>query len=173
MVWQRCVQTIKASLIKTMGEGEDVDLALLTYKTTLLSHRLPSPAKLLNSRKYKTLLPTHIVPTRLQENYRQIMDQGKQIQAQLYNRSTRVQLVVQLDPDKNIWTPAEIIQCPANEGRSYGLKTIHGGVYTRNRRFIKPDLTAAELPEPKPISRPRVTRPTRTIRKPDRLIESK
>ena len=55
------------------------------------------------------------------------MDQGKQVQAQLYDRNTRVlprlkqsqKVVVQLDPDKNIWTPAEIIQCPANEGRSY------------------------------------------------------
>ena len=178
---ERCVQTMKASLIKTMEEGEDVDLALLTYKTTPLSHRLPSPAELLNSRKYKTLLPTHIVPTRLQECYRQIMDQGKQIQAQLYNRNTRVLLrleqsqkvVVQLDPDKNIRTLAEIIQCPTYDGRSYSLKTIHGGVYTRNRRFIKPDLTAAEAPVLKPISEPNMTRPARAIRKPYRLIESK
>ena len=43
-----CVQTMKASLIKTIEEGEDMDLALLTYKTTPLSHRLPSPAELLN-----------------------------------------------------------------------------------------------------------------------------
>ena len=71
---ERCVQTMKASLIKTMEEGEDMDLALLTYKTTLLSHRQPSPAELLNSRKYKTLLPTHVVPTSLQESYRRIMD---------------------------------------------------------------------------------------------------
>ena len=107
---------MKASLIKTIKEGEDVDLALLTYKTTPLSHRLPSPAELLNSRKYKTLLPTCIVPTRLQESYRQIMDQGKQVQAQLYNRNTRVlprleqsqKVVVQLDPDKNIWTPERL-----------------------------------------------------------------
>ena len=35
-----CVQTMKASLIKTIEEGEDVDLALLTYKTTPLNHRL-------------------------------------------------------------------------------------------------------------------------------------
>ena len=63
---EHCVQTMKASLIKTIEEGEDVDLALLTYKTTPLNHRLPSPAELLNSRQYKTLLPTHLVPTRLQ-----------------------------------------------------------------------------------------------------------
>ena len=50
---ERCVQTMKASLIKTMEEGEDMDLALLTYKTTPPSHSLPSPAELLNSRKYK------------------------------------------------------------------------------------------------------------------------
>ena len=76
---EQCVQTMKASLIKTIEEGEDVDLALLTYRTTPLNHRLPSPAELLNSRKYKILLPTRVVPTRLQESYRQIMDQGKQI----------------------------------------------------------------------------------------------
>ena len=81
-------------------------------------------------------------------------------------------VIVQLDPDKNIWTP-EIIQCPTNEGRSYSLKTIHGGIYTRNRRFIKLDLTEAELPEPKSESGPRMARPTRTIRKLERLIESK
>ena len=98
---------MKASLTKAIEEGEDVDLALLTYKTTPLSHRLSSPVELLNSRKYKTLLAT-CVPTRLQESYRQIMDQGKQIQAQLYNRNTRMLLrlkqsqnvVVQIEPDK-------------------------------------------------------------------------
>ena len=87
---ERCVQTMKASLIKTMEEGEDVDLALLTNKATSLSHRLPSPAELLNSRKYKTLLPTWIVPTRLQESYRQIMEQGKQ--------GTELRLATQSDP---------------------------------------------------------------------------
>ena len=84
---EHCVQTMKASLIKIIEEGEDMDLALLTYKTTPLNHRLPLPAELLNSRKYKALLPTHIIPTRLQETYRQIMDQGKQVQAQLYNKT--------------------------------------------------------------------------------------
>ena len=86
---ERCVQTMKASLIKTMEEGEDMNLALLTYKTTPLSHRLPSPAELLNSRKYKTLLPTWIVPTRLQESYRQIIDQGNQIQEHQSAAKTR------------------------------------------------------------------------------------
>ena len=106
------------------------------------------------------------------------MDQGKQVQAQLYNKNTRVlprleqsqKVVVQLDPSKTL---AEIIQCPTPVGRSHSLKTIHGGVYTRNRRFIKLDLTAMEAPVQQPIREPNVTRPTRTIQKPDRLIEPK
>ena len=175
------VQTMKASLIKTIEEGEDVDLALLTYKTMPLNHRLPSPAELLNSRKYKTLLPTHIVPTRLQQTCRRIMDEGKQVQAQQYNRGARVLLglkqsqkvMVQLDPGKNVWTPAQIVQCPVGEGRSYSLKTIHRRLYTRNRRFIKPDLTEVVPPEPEPRPRPLPPRPTRTIKRPDRLIKSK
>ena len=69
------------------------------------------------------------------------MDEGKQVQAQQYNRGARVlprleqsqKVVVQLDPDKNVWTPVQILQCPVGEGRLYSLKTIHGGIYTRNR----------------------------------------
>ena len=109
------------------------------------------------------------------------MDQGKQVQAQLYNKNTRVlprlmqsqKVVVQIDPTKNIWTPAEIMQCPTQEGRSYSLKTVHSGVHTRNRRFIKPDYTNPDAPQPKPNNELRATRPTRTIKKPDRHIESK
>ena len=109
------------------------------------------------------------------------MDEGKQRQAQQYNRGAWVlprleqsqKVVVQLDPDKNVWTPAQILQFPVGEGRSYSLKTIHGGIYTRNRRFIKPDLTEAAPPEPEPRLRPLPPRPSRTIKRPDRLIKSK
>ena len=160
---ERYVQTMKAPLLKTLESQSTI--------TT----------KLLNSRKYKNLLPTWIVPTRLQESYRQIMNKDKQRQAQLYNKNTRVlprleqsqKVMVQLDPDKNIITPAEIIQCPVQDSRSYSLKTIHSGVYTRNRRFIKPDQTEPVTPTPQPNTEQRVTRPTRVIKKPDRLIESK
>ena len=99
------------------------------------------------------------------------------MQAQLYNKNTLLRLeqsqkvTVQFDPDKNIWALAEIVQCPTNDSRSYSPKTIHNGVYTRNRLFIKPDLTVTAALPPKPISEQRVTRPTRTIWKPDRLIE--
>ena len=111
------------------------------------------------------------------------MDEEKQVQAEQYNRGTKVlprleqsqKVVVQLDPSKNVWTPVQIVQCPVGEGRSYSLKTIHRGVYTRNRRFIKLNLTETTPPEPKPEQRPGLlpSHPTRTIKRGDRLIEPK
>ena len=57
-----------------------------------------------------------------------------QLEHQSASKTRKVsKVMVQLDPDKNMWTPAEIIQSPVQDGRSYSLKTIHGGVYTRNR----------------------------------------
>ena len=54
---ERFVQTVKNSLTKAMEEGEDLHLAILLYITTPLNHSLPSPAELLNSRKFRCLLP--------------------------------------------------------------------------------------------------------------------
>ena len=54
---ERFVQTIKNSLMKSMEGGEDIHLAILSYITTPLNHNLPSPAELLNSRKFRCLLP--------------------------------------------------------------------------------------------------------------------
>ena len=51
------VQTIKNSLTKAMEGGEDLHLAMLSYITIPLNHSLPSPAELLNSRKFRCLLP--------------------------------------------------------------------------------------------------------------------
>ena len=108
------------------------------------------------------------------------MDQGKQVQAQLYNKNTRVlprlkqsqKVMVQLDPDKNIWTPAELSSAQPTKA-DHIVSRLYTVGSARNRRFIKPDLTEAGLLEPKPDSEPRMPRPTMTIRNPDRLIESK
>ena len=54
---ERFVQTVKNSLTKAMEGGEDLHLAILLYITTPLNHSLPSPAELLNSRKFRCLLP--------------------------------------------------------------------------------------------------------------------
>ena len=54
---EHIVQTIKSSLTKAMEGGEDLHLAILSYITTPLNHSLPSPTDLLNSRKFRCLLP--------------------------------------------------------------------------------------------------------------------
>ena len=54
------VQTIKNSLSKAIEGGEDPHLAILAYATTPLNHSLPSPAELLNTRKYRCILPVQI-----------------------------------------------------------------------------------------------------------------
>ena len=54
---ERFVQTVKNSLTKVMERGKDLHLAILSYITTPLNHSLPSPAELLNSRKFRCLLP--------------------------------------------------------------------------------------------------------------------
>ena len=178
---ERCVQTMKASLIKTIEEGEDVDLALLTYKTTPLNHRLPLPAELLNSRKYKTLLSTRIV-----QDCKKVTDKSWTKESKYRHNCTTRTLECCQDSSslrklwfKSIQTKISGLQQRSSSAQPMkahcSLRTIHGGVYTRNRRFIKPDLTEAVLPKPRPEpeTEPRMARPTRTIRKPDRLIESK
>ena len=66
-------QTIKISLTKAMEGGEDPHLAILTYITTPLNHSLPSPAELLNSRKYRCILPVQIKQQNHAYQYRNIM----------------------------------------------------------------------------------------------------
>ena len=52
------VQTVKNSLTKSMEGGENIHLAILSYITTPLKHSLPLPAELLNSMKFRCLLPS-------------------------------------------------------------------------------------------------------------------
>ena len=52
------VQRVKQSMKKCAAAGHDPNLAMLVYRATPLTNSLPSPAKLLNGRKYRALLPT-------------------------------------------------------------------------------------------------------------------
>ena len=61
---ERHVQTVKKCMYKCDYSGQDVDLALLSLRSTPLDGNLPSPAELLNGRKYRTTMPSinHSVP---------------------------------------------------------------------------------------------------------------
>ena len=80
-------------------------------------------------------------------------------------------------PGARNWAKATIINIITN--RTYKVQTTIGGIYWRNRKFIRPrcsDSRQSLKTVPNPVkdiqhNRPRV-RPRRSIRKPERLIES-
>ena len=67
---ERMVQTVKQCMKKCSAAGQDPDLAMLVYRTTPLTSSIPSPAELLNGRKYRALLPARSL---MQNAYGQIV----------------------------------------------------------------------------------------------------
>ena len=126
-----------------MEGGEDPHIAILLYITTPLTHSLPSPAELLNSRKFRCLLPLQIRQQNHIQQYRNVMQHQKHEQAKHYNKSakdlpslkTGNAVYVQLVPNVRKWVPGIVIE--RISARSYRIKTIKGGVYIRNRKFIR------------------------------------
>ena len=178
------VQTIKNSLTKAMDGGEDPHLAILTYVTTPLNHSLPSPAELLNSRRYRCILPFQNKQHDHTHLYRNIMQKQKHHQTKYYNRNardlpslkTRRPVYVQLVPRTRNWTPGYIIERLSSG--TYTEKTHSGGIYIRNRKLIKPQYTdskqSLQTTKATTDSREQLEHNQRlrhTTRKPQRLIE--
>ena len=144
--WQaeHFLQAIKNRLTKAMEGGEDPHLAILTHVTTPLNHSLPSPAELLNFRKYRCILPVQIKQYIHTHQYLNIMQRQKHHQTKYYNRNTRDlpslkterPVYVQLVPKTRNWTQGHITERLSS--RTYRVKTYNRGVYIRNRKFIKP-----------------------------------
>ena len=86
---ERFVQTIKSSIIKTLQAGEGIETALLAYRSTPLSAELSSPAELLNSRKFRSRLPTIVVQPEQHTGYRNTMQIDKEKQSVHYNKSAK------------------------------------------------------------------------------------
>ena len=113
------------------------------------------------------------------------MQEMKHQQAKYYNKSSRDlprlktedAVYIQLVPRTKNWARATTVDIISN--RTYKVQTLKGGIYWRNRRFIKPrcsDLRHSLKTVPGPVrdvqhNGPNL-RPRRSIRKPDRLIES-
>ena len=166
-----------------MEGGEDPHLAILTYVTTPLNHSLPSPAELLNSRKYRCILPIQIKQQSHTHWYKNIMQRQKHHQTK-YNRNARDlpslktgrPVYVQLILKTRNWTPGHIIERLSS--RTYKVKTYNGGIYIRNRKFIKPQYTdskqSLQTREATTDSTEQIAhshRPRCITRKPQRLIE--
>ena len=113
------------------------------------------------------------------------MQHQKHQQAKHYNRSakdlpslqTRDGVYVQLVPSVKKWIPAIIVEVLS--ARSYRVKTPKGGVYVRNRKFIRIKHTDSrqsfKTTQKGTVSDENTThtnRPKMIMRKPQRLIES-
>ena len=98
------VQTVKNSLTKAMEGGEDLHLAILAYATTPLNHSLPSPAELLNSRKYRCILPVQVKQQNLRDknSSRQLLQQKRKRLTQ--SQDWKASLCATIPQDKKLDT---------------------------------------------------------------------
>ncbi|GBM93573.1 hypothetical protein AVEN_63313-1 [Araneus ventricosus] len=64
---ERCVQTVKSSLVKIAQDKNDARLVLMEYRNTPMDG-LPSPAEILMGRRIRTLIPTPL-PSQFDPHY--------------------------------------------------------------------------------------------------------
>ena len=138
-------------MIKSAQSGDDQNLALLVYRTTRISSDIPSPAELLNSRKYSALLPTRARLLKEGERERLLELQSKQ--KEYYDRTAKdlpeihagTEVYVQLNPESQDWSKATVLSSDNN--RHYKIRLHHNNKdYVRNRKFIR-------VPQPMAIQR--------------------
>ena len=93
-------------------------MALLCYRSTPISSKLPFPAELMNSRRYRTLLPTQTM-LKSREGEREELLNLKQKQKEYYNKtaqrllelSINMKVYVKLQPQIKDWKPATVTEC--------------------------------------------------------------
>ena len=93
-------------------------MGLLFYRSTPISSKLPLPAELMNSRRYRTLLHTQTM-LKSREGEREELLNLKQKQEAYYNKtaqrlpelSINTKVYGQLQPQIRDWKPATVTEC--------------------------------------------------------------
>ena len=144
---ERHVQTVKKCMYKCDHSGQDVELALLSLRSTPLDSHLPSPAELLNNRKYRTTMPTVNQDASPVDNgnIRTQLENRQQTSKKYYDRHSKDktelsnnQPVRVRNQETKRWEPAHVIK-KAGTPRSYVVQRHAGGVpLRRNRQHIRP-----------------------------------
>ena len=142
---ERHIQTVKKCMSKCDASGYDFDLALLVLRSTPLGPDIPSPAELLQGRKFKTTLPTYIPKPPASEDVQKKLQQRQAIAAKQYDMTAKVkgelivgQHVRLLNKATRRWEPA-VVSGVADTPRSYYVKRLGGGEpLRRNRVDIRP-----------------------------------
>jgi len=120
---------------------------MLCLCTTPVNHQLPSPAEILNGRRYKSNLPATGA-------HRTYTDDRSDVNVSLQARQDKMKehydttahglkplhpgdAVRVLDTPRDTWKPAVVTRC-SEEPRSYIVATPDGSTLRRNRRHLRP-----------------------------------
>jgi len=132
------VQTVKNLLKKAKEAGEDPYIALLNYRTTPVDSKLQAPAKLLNQRDYRTLLPSSGRLQRLKTNEDDLLhlQRRQESQRQQHRQRQRRELedlssgqaAAVYNPSSKTRTTAEV-KDKLDEPRSYVVQSCDATVY--------------------------------------------
>ena len=137
---ERHIQTIKKCMSKCDISGYDFDLALLVLRSTPLGTNLPSPAELLQQRKFRTTLPTFVANPPNSKDVQEKLKERQSASAERYDRAARPkpelvegQPVRLRNKDTRRWEPA-VITGRAPTPRSYIVQRLAGGMPLRRNR---------------------------------------
>ncbi|XP_011688397.1 PREDICTED: uncharacterized protein K02A2.6-like [Wasmannia auropunctata] len=141
---ERFVGTIKQMLKKCEYDGKDIYLALLEYRNTPISDKIPSPTELMFGRKIRGILPStrNSKQNFKPDDIRHMLEERQNVYKKYYNKSakdlnsfkTGDQVLIRKDTHNSL-QPAEVVDI-CDRPRSYKLETSDGSSIERNRRHI-------------------------------------
>ena len=142
---ERQVQTVKYTLKKAAMSRSNPHKALLALRSTPIDSHLPSPAEMLNARKYKSNLSVIIRNEHWsKDEIRRRLAERQEIQ-RLNHDKRAMQPLAPLIPGQDVrvrdtqtdtWQPAKVISTDV-QPRSYNVLTPTGNVLRRNRRQLR------------------------------------
>ncbi len=137
---ERHIQTVKRCMQKCDISNYDFDLALLVLRSTPLGADLPSPAELLQQRRFRTTLPTYVPDPQMSGKVREVLQKRQDVAAERYNDTAKSkpglvggQPVRLYNKVSRRWEPA-VVTGYADTPRSYYVERIAGGVPLRRNR---------------------------------------
>ena len=151
---ERMIGTAKPILTKAIAKMEDIDLALLRWRTTPISNKLSSPAELLFDRRVKDTLPAkQLYQSPKKEDTREELQRRQQKEKEHHDDQARElpplypgQEVTIRSPLNNQWEAAQVVE-RASEPRSY-IVSRGGRLIRRNRRDIRSRNVRENIEEP-------------------------
>ena len=137
---ERHIQTIKKCMEKCDSSGYDVNLALLALRSTPLTAELPSPAELLQSRRFRTTVPTYVPDPSNSEFVKDKLLKRQAAAADHYDQTAKEKVPLVCGQPVRLynkvtrrWEPA-VVTGEAGTPRSYMVKRLAGGVPLRRNR---------------------------------------